>query len=88
MVALSSIPHQVVDDGYEFFAEKQLVTLFSAPNYCGECDNAGAVMEVDQTLGCSFKVHMPPVNKTDPPLVKGGHYLLYLMVYNLFLSSL
>ena len=28
--------HQVVEDGYEFFAERQLVTLFSAPNYCGE----------------------------------------------------
>ncbi|URE24410.1 serine threonine-protein phosphatase [Musa troglodytarum] len=33
--------HQVVEDGYEFFADKQLVTIFSAPNYCGEFDNAG-----------------------------------------------
>jgi serine/threonine-protein phosphatase PP1 catalytic subunit len=35
--------HQVVEDGYEFFADRQLVTIFSAPNYCGEFDNAGAV---------------------------------------------
>lgn len=28
--------HQVVEDGYEFFAKRQLVTLFSAPNYCGQ----------------------------------------------------
>lgn len=34
--------HQVVEDGYEFFAKRQLITLFSAPNYCGEFDNAGA----------------------------------------------
>ena len=27
--------HQVVEDGYEFFARRQLVTIFSAPNYCG-----------------------------------------------------
>ena len=27
--------HQVVEDGYEFFSKRQLVTLFSAPNYCG-----------------------------------------------------
>ena len=27
--------HQVVDDGYEFFANRQLITIFSAPNYCG-----------------------------------------------------
>lgn len=36
--------HQVVEDGYEFFAKRQLVTLFSAPNYCGEFDNAGNVL--------------------------------------------
>ena len=38
--------HQVVEDGYEFFAGRQLVTLFSAPNYCGEFDNNAAIMTV------------------------------------------
>ncbi|KAL6428886.1 hypothetical protein ACFW04_008012 [Cataglyphis niger] len=47
--------HQVVEDGYEFFAKRQLVTLFSAPNYCGEFDNAGGMMSVDETLMCSFQ---------------------------------
>ena len=47
---------QVVEDGYEFFAKRQLVTLFSAPNYCGEFDNAGAMMSVDETLMCSFQI--------------------------------
>ena len=42
--------HQVVEDGYEFFAKRQLVTVFSAPNYCGEFDNAGAMMSVDDSL--------------------------------------
>lgn len=46
--------HQVVEDGYEFFCKRQLVTLFSAPNYCGEFDNSGAMMSVDDTLMCSF----------------------------------
>ena len=27
--------HQVVENGYEFFGKRQLVTVFSAPNYCG-----------------------------------------------------
>jgi hypothetical protein len=45
-----------VEDGYEFFAKRQLVTLFSAPNYCGEFDNAGGMMSVDETLMCSFQV--------------------------------
>lgn len=48
---------QVVEDGYEFFAKRQLVTLFSAPNYCGEFDNAGGMMSVDDTLMCSFQVN-------------------------------
>ena len=39
------IRHQVVEDGYEFFAKRQLVTLFSAPNYCGEFDNAGELTQ-------------------------------------------
>ncbi|KAJ4876266.1 Serine/threonine-protein phosphatase PP1 isozyme 6 [Raphanus sativus] len=48
--------HQVVEDGYEFFAKRQLVTIFSAPNYCGEFDNAGAMMSVDDSLTCSFQI--------------------------------
>lgn len=45
-----------MEDGYEFFANRQLVTIFSAPNYCGEFDNAGAMMSVDDTLMCSFQI--------------------------------
>jgi len=50
--------HQVVEDGYEFFSKRQLVTLFSAPNYCGEFDNAGAMMSVDESLLCSFQASL------------------------------
>ena len=32
------------------------MTVFSAPNYCGEFDNAGAVMSVDENLLCSFQI--------------------------------
>jgi serine/threonine-protein phosphatase PP1 catalytic subunit len=39
--------HQVVEEGYEFFAKRQLVTVFSAPNYCGEFDNCGAMMTIN-----------------------------------------
>ncbi|KAI8032488.1 Serine/threonine-protein phosphatase PP1 [Camellia lanceoleosa] len=56
--------HQVVEDGYEFFANRQLVTIFSAPNYCGEFDNAGAMMSVDETLMCSFQILKPAEKKS------------------------
>ena len=52
--------HQVVEDGYEFFCNRSLVTIFSAPNYCGDFDNAGAMMTIDEELMCSFKVLKPP----------------------------
>ncbi|KAG0227467.1 hypothetical protein BGW42_002941 [Actinomortierella wolfii] len=51
--------HMVVEDGYEFFNERTLVTVFSAPNYCGEFDNYGAVMSVSEELLCSFELLKP-----------------------------
>ncbi|KAK3674955.1 serine/threonine protein phosphatase Pzh1 [Recurvomyces mirabilis] len=51
--------HMVVEDGYEFFSDRVLVTVFSAPNYCGEFDNWGAVMSVSGELLCSFELLKP-----------------------------
>ncbi len=51
--------HQVVEHGYLFFANRQLVTVFSAPNYCGQFNNNGAMMSVDENLVCGFKILQP-----------------------------
>ncbi|KAK2811609.1 hypothetical protein FQN50_001951 [Emmonsiellopsis sp. PD_5] len=51
--------HMVVEDGYEFFNDRILVTVFSAPNYCGEFDNWGAIMSVSGELLCSFELLKP-----------------------------
>ena len=56
--------HHVVEEGYEFFADRKLVTVFSAPNYCGEFDNAGAMMSVSENLNCSFQI-LKPANKLE-----------------------
>ena len=53
-IDLISRSHQVVEDGYEFFADRRLVTIFSAPGYMGDFDNDGAMMDVDETLMCKF----------------------------------
>uniref|UniRef100_A0A0M3I5A8 Serine/threonine-protein phosphatase n=1 Tax=Ascaris lumbricoides TaxID=6252 RepID=A0A0M3I5A8_ASCLU len=50
--------HQVVQDGYEFFANRKLVTIFSAPHYCGQFDNAAAMMNVDEGLVCTFQARL------------------------------
>ncbi|CDW55855.1 serine:threonine protein phosphatase PP1 [Trichuris trichiura] len=55
--------HQVVPRGYEFFANNKLVTIFSAPNYCGEFDNDGAILIVDHNATCTVKQFRRPVTK-------------------------
>ncbi|CAI5452304.1 unnamed protein product [Caenorhabditis angaria] len=51
--------HQVVDDGYEFFDERRLVTIFSAPNYCGQQDNSAAMLNVSEDLVLGFFIFRP-----------------------------
>ena len=37
--------HEVTMDGFDLHSDGHLVTLFSATNYCGLCNNNGAVIE-------------------------------------------
>ena len=50
--------HECVMDGFERFAQGHLITLFSATNYCGTANNAGAIL-VRHICGIEhFPVHM------------------------------
>ncbi|OHT07443.1 Serine/threonine protein phosphatase PP1-gamma catalytic subunit [Tritrichomonas foetus] len=53
--------HQAVNDGYEFpfSPELNVVTIFSAPKYCGDYDNKAAMMHLDENLVASFTVIDP-----------------------------
>mmetsp|Transcript_11448 Transcript_11448/g.15894 ORF Transcript_11448/g.15894 Transcript_11448/m.15894 type:complete len:527 (+) Transcript_11448:47-1627(+) len=51
--------HQVAEEGYEFFAGKSLVTVFSAPDYCGGYSNGAAIVCFDRQLRCKFQVIKP-----------------------------
>lgn len=64
--------HMVVQDGYEFFNKRKLVTVFSAPNYCGEFDNWGAVMCVSKQLLCSFELLKPMDSASIKDAVRRG----------------
>ncbi|EFO28225.2 hypothetical protein LOAG_00253 [Loa loa] len=53
--------HQVVQDGYELMVGKKLITIFSAPNYAGQFNNAGAVVCIDDDLQVTFQqLRVPP----------------------------
>ncbi|RKO94838.1 serine/threonine-protein phosphatase PP1-beta catalytic subunit-like protein [Blyttiomyces helicus] len=55
--------HQVVEDGYEFFANRKLITVFSAPNYDGQFDNSAGMLSIDPNLLCSVKTLKPKGKK-------------------------
>jgi serine/threonine-protein phosphatase PP1 catalytic subunit len=48
-----------MEDGYEFFCDQKFLTIFSAPNYCNEFDNDGAMLKVAEDLCCSFYKRTP-----------------------------
>ena len=51
---LVSRAHQLVMNGYNWSHDKNIVTVFSAPNYCYRCGNEAAIMEVDEFMKNEF----------------------------------
>ncbi|PKU32175.1 serine threonine-protein phosphatase 2a catalytic subunit alpha hypothetical protein [Limosa lapponica baueri] len=50
--------------GYNWCHDRNVVTIFSAPNYCYRCGNQAAIMELDDTLKYSFLIrHRVEVNR-------------------------
>jgi serine/threonine-protein phosphatase 2A catalytic subunit len=65
--------HQLVMNGYNWSQERNVVTIFSAPNYCYRCGNEAAIMEVDEHLKYTFlqfdpapRAEEPNINKRTP----------------------
>jgi diadenosine tetraphosphatase ApaH/serine/threonine PP2A family protein phosphatase len=59
--------HECVMDGFERFAQGHLITLFSATNYCGTANNAGAILVLGRDLVVVPKlIHPLPPAMTSP----------------------
>ncbi|KAJ1738305.1 Palmitoyl-protein thioesterase 1 [Coemansia sp. RSA 989] len=46
--------HQQVDEGYEIAHNGQMITVFSAPNYCDAATNKGAYIRITPDLNCTY----------------------------------
>ncbi|KAF4015088.1 hypothetical protein G4228_006872 [Cervus hanglu yarkandensis] len=55
-LTLVSRAHQLVMEGYNWCHDRNVVTIFSAPNYCYRCGNQAAIMELDDTLKYSLSM--------------------------------
>lgn len=62
--------HQLVNEGYKYhFKSQDVVTVWSAPNYCYRCGNMASVCEIGEDMKPNFKLfsavkdelrHVPP----------------------------
>lgn len=53
-LTLVSPAHQLIMGGYNWCHDQNVLTIFSAPNYCKTCGNEAAIMGLDDTSKCSF----------------------------------
>ena len=65
-LSLVSRAHQLVMEGYNWSHDKNVVTIFSAPNYCYRCGNQAAIMEIDEKMGKNFLQFDPAPKKAEP----------------------
>jgi len=69
-VNLIARAHQLVMDGFNWSHEKNVVTIFSAPNYCYRCGNQAAILEVDEHMSSTFLQFEPAPRRGEPHVTR------------------
>ena len=72
--------HQLVNEGYKYhFQSQEVVTVWSAPNYCYRCGNVASIMTLGEDLEPDFKIFsaVPDHRRAVPAGRRGaGEYFL------------
>jgi hypothetical protein len=87
-----------ISKGYNWSQDRNVVTIFSAPNYCYRCGNQAAIMEIDEKLSYTLCVisytcpcyvsHRFPCSLQFDPAPRAGEPLVSRRVPDYFLVSL
>ncbi|KAK8627335.1 hypothetical protein V6N13_134948 [Hibiscus sabdariffa] len=65
-LSLVSRAHQLVMEGYNWCQDKNVVTVFSAPNYCYHCGNMAAILEIGENMDQNFLQFDPAPRQVEP----------------------
>lgn len=70
--------HQLVQEGYKYmFPMKNLITVWSAPNYCYRCGNVASILAFDENLDREVKIFKEVSESGRPEVAKGGIQYFY-----------
>jgi serine/threonine-protein phosphatase 2A catalytic subunit len=69
-LTLISRAHQLVMDGYNWSHDRNVVTIFSAPNYCYRCGNQASILEIDENMRYTFLQFDPAPRRGEPQITR------------------
>ncbi|KAL5988553.1 Serine/threonine-protein phosphatase PP2A catalytic subunit [Asimina triloba] len=65
-LSLVARAHQLVMEGFNWCQDKNVVTVFSAPNYCYRCGNMAAILEIGENMDQNFLQFDPAPRQIEP----------------------
>ena len=62
--------HQLQQNGFQWWHENNVLTIFSAPNYCYRCGNLADIMEIDENMKYEIQTFDPSPRRGEVSLEK------------------